>query len=921
MRKRTRKNLIRIQTAIMAVFLVCLNIFVQVGECYATQLSDSFLYEENKLTNGRNNQTGDVQTNVNDNDKELADAEQINTEQSEDEQDKAGLTDTEQPGTEQSEIESEDKQDEIEQSEAGQTEIEQNVDELPDVEQNDDEQFEIEQNPDEESETEQIDAEQSDGDETVADVNLDEETVMEISQNVMPEMLSGQSSDDLFEEYVNEVMFQQLGVSDILQQSEIADGEEGNATGNGINFREAVAMYAAPAMANNGFNLNDLQRVMVDAIATFARRVADGEITDTNLVISFVEGTEDSNHICVKNYPGNVFYYEDMGVAGPEEAKRKILSDCIAFQKVFDAATYNNPYLFYWNDKTGGTMMSVSLGAFPDRMRIKEIKISFSVTADYSSGTADSEGRYYKTNIKKTSAAKKAVLEAKRVVAENADRSDYYKLCAYRDYIYSAVTYDYSAMRSDSYGGPWQLINVFDKNESTNVVCEGYSKAFKYLCDLTDFDDDNISCALMGGYMSSGGTPQPHMWNILTMPDGKRYLVDLTNSDNGNTGNGYLFLKGYIETGVDSRVPENCQNSYYRYASRYSSLKFYAFTKFEEYYAGTDMLQLSQTDYIDNHVHQYVKGYCVKCNAYYSSDIVLEGCSLKVGDAAVLSVFISDAGEWITDSDNYIKLEYKNGTSKMIKVSEAVGIKQSGKDMLMIDCSFDMRQLADVVKITFHDAEGNGYYRDKGPEKGKPITYNVSVKDYAARLMSTECETGIKNCLNTILYYGGAVQKYTNYNTGNLVSAGAESAHIKTISDRDMKSLINKNPVEIQYFNSNRPVTYKGIRMSFADKTVMKVYLSFTQNADAYEFYVNGREMTVNKDSFGYYVAVDNIMPTNYSKFCTVTVKSGGSSVLEVKASPYNWVRMTLNGENGSTAALMATARYVYYLGRYGKNE
>ena len=74
--------------------------------------------------------------------------------------------------------------------------------------------------------------------ETAADINLDEETVMEISQNVMPEMLSGQSSDDLFEEYVNEVMFQQLGVSDILQQSEIADGEGGNATGNGINFRE-----------------------------------------------------------------------------------------------------------------------------------------------------------------------------------------------------------------------------------------------------------------------------------------------------------------------------------------------------------------------------------------------------------------------------------------------------------------------------------------------------------------------------------------------------------------------------------------------------------------------------------------------------------------------------------------------------------
>jgi len=850
LRKRTGKKLIRIQTAIMAVFLVCLNIVIPVSECYASEFSEQIVLE----------------------DENLGELEQVVEEQVDDTLVDEALTD------------------------------------------------------------EVIAVDEALTDETNADVVVDElvidedeEIIVEMSQEIIPEMLSWQDNDELFEEYVNEVMFQQMGAEDILQQSEIADMESDKAGDSSLDFRGAVARYAAPAMSAKGFNLTELQSAMVDAFATFAGRVADGEVENTNLVISFVEpdgeeNIQESNYMRV-DCSGNVFYFEELGV-NKEKAKRIIIDNYIVFQKVFDAAIYNNPYLFYWNDKTGGTSMVVKFGLLPDRIRIREITINFSVSPDYSSGEPDSRGRYYTTDLNKTAAAKEAVLEAKRVVAENAALSDYHKLCAYRDYIYSAVSYNYSALNADSYGAAWQLIYAFDKDPSTNVVCEGYAKAFKYLCDLTDFDDDNIYCALMGGYMSSGRTPAGHMWNILTMPDGKHYMVDLTNSDDGNTGSGYLFLKGYNGTGTDLNVPANCQNGYYRYASKYSNLKYYAFKKFEEYYAGSDIMQLSQTDYVYNHVHQYVNGYCAKCDSYYSSKIVLEGCSLKVGNTAVLSVYISDAGDWKANADNYLKLVYKNDETEVIKVSDIENIQQNGKDMLMFDCEFDMRQLADTVKIYFYDADNNGYYIDKGPEKGKQITYTVSVKDYASRLANTKCATEVKNCLQTILLYGGAVQKYTEYNTDVLASAGA-NGHIKTIEDTDMKRFANSNPVMIRYFGAHKAVTYKDIRMSFAGKTEMKVYLSLSQSADTFKCFVDGNETLINKDSHGYYAAISNVMPTNYSKLHTVTIKSkaSGDSVLEIKVSPYNWVRMTLDGENGSNAALKATARYVYYLGRYGKNE
>ena len=90
-----------------------------------------------------------------------------------------------------------------------------------------------------------------------------------------------------------------------------------------------------------------------------------------------------------------------------------------------------------------------------------------------------------------------------------------------------------------------ELIWVFDGDSSTNVVCEGYAKAFQYLCDLTTFTND-IKCYTVTGRIA-GGTGENigggHMWDIVTIEDGKNYLVDVTNCDTGMVGaDDHLFL-------------------------------------------------------------------------------------------------------------------------------------------------------------------------------------------------------------------------------------------------------------------------------------------------------------------------------------------------------------------------------------------
>lgn len=57
-----------------------------------------------------------------------------------------------------------------------------------------------------------------------------------------------------------------------------------------------------------------------------------------------------------------------------------------------------------------------------------------------------------------------------------------------------------------------------------DVVCEGYAKAFKILCDKF-----GIPCACI-----TGDADGPHMWNYVQMDDGKWYLVDVTWDDQKN---------------------------------------------------------------------------------------------------------------------------------------------------------------------------------------------------------------------------------------------------------------------------------------------------------------------------------------------------------------------------------------------------
>lgn len=218
----------------------------------------------------------------------------------------------------------------------------------------------------------------------------------------------------------------------------------------------------------------------------------------------------------------------------------------VDFDSVLSCLLTDAPYELYWFDRGQGMMVGYP-GISSDWETVfldGNLSIWLCVAGDYA--VAGTEIEPFEVDPKYGTGVDHAAANARAIVEEHKNKTDYARLAAYRDEICSLVSYnDEAAEGSVPYGNPWQLIWVFDGDETTNVVCEGYAKAFQYLNDISGSAGVSVICAT--GQMDGGN----HMWNVVNMDNGKNYLADITNCDNGMIGYPYeLFLAGYSEGSV-----------------------------------------------------------------------------------------------------------------------------------------------------------------------------------------------------------------------------------------------------------------------------------------------------------------------------------------------------------------------------------
>ena len=206
------------------------------------------------------------------------------------------------------------------------------------------------------------------------------------------------------------------------------------------------------------------------------------------------------------------------------------------------------PYELYWYNKTKGVSMGYSIATSGNDVTVRNLTISMNVSQDYAKFVSATSYNSFAADTTKTKAVADTPKKAQAVVDAHAGETDYQKLVSYREYIKGEVSYNTGAAGGGyPYGDSWQLIYVFDGDPNTNVVCEGYAKAFQYLCDLTfQNQEGRPSSALVSGKMDGGD----HMWNVVAI-GGRNFLVDVTNCDTGSIGApDQLFLCGAAENVV-----------------------------------------------------------------------------------------------------------------------------------------------------------------------------------------------------------------------------------------------------------------------------------------------------------------------------------------------------------------------------------
>lgn len=359
--------------------------------------------------------------------------------------------------------------------------------------------------------------------------------------------------------------------------------------------------------------LSDNDKALYDALEVAAAETAAGERSNTEITIP------------IDAVFGDAFTYTDgrwrvsketLGVdqilIRDEQTGELIISPEAksAFEEltgydgwaVLEALLADHPYECYWLDKTqdisfgfmnAGYAASGSGFSYPEEPYFYyALPVAASYSKDQRIGTTEAD-------TSRTGAASTCVDTVTQILADSSALPDKEKLYAYKDIICDSTEYDRTAVNAEAYGDPWQLIYIFDGDPETKVVCEGYSKAFQFLCDRSDFSDDRIECHTVTGEVafSKGGTAYGHMWNILHMDDGRNYLADITHCDEGTAeeSSDGLFLKGYLRGSLEegfsfSSVGAGITDHIYTYDEETRSL--YSDEEldlsFEDYTEGTD---------------------------------------------------------------------------------------------------------------------------------------------------------------------------------------------------------------------------------------------------------------------------------------------------------------------------------------------
>ena len=178
----------------------------------------------------------------------------------------------------------------------------------------------------------------------------------------------------------------------------------------------------------------------------------------------------------------------------------------------------DEPGLFFWEKgslKQSDVWVPMSSSAHGAWIRPGELAVRYPVLPEYGSG--------YDLNREAVARGEAQLENARQIIEKYASASDYGKLRGYLNEILALATTVPDAKTEEN---SRNLVRVFDGDPETGVFCVGFSRAFAFLCSHTAFESPQIKCVFIAGLVDRNASY--HAWNVVTMEDGKNYLVDST---------------------------------------------------------------------------------------------------------------------------------------------------------------------------------------------------------------------------------------------------------------------------------------------------------------------------------------------------------------------------------------------------------
>ena len=625
-------------------------------------------------------------------------------------------------------------------------------------------------------------------------------------------------------------------------------------------------------------------------------------------------------------------------------------------QSLLQALLNTCVYELYWFDKTVGIAAGYSYSWSANKVSIVSMRYYLAVVDEYAGAATYNAGdTVMKVEVRSDvgTTIQSALDEINSVVSAAPDSSCYDTLTYFKDRICELVDYNHPAADDDStpYGNPWQLIWVFDRDPDTKVVCEGYAKAFAYLCDLK-FPGDNppIRCYTVSGSLSAGtGAGGGHLWDVVKMDDGLNYLVDVTNCDNGSIGYpDLLFLKGYSQK-INGGYSYLCHGTQVAYTYKSDTTDYYPPKDLEMCpwaYGERVVLSLNAVDENGSAVSPNLTG----AGEYgYGDEITVSAGALTnyqfMGWYDVGGTLISDEMEspiscFTTPGEYQLTAKYKNVGTIEYYTSLTLKDDVSINYYVVVQNIAASANLNDYVATYTYDGQTNqqplttlgenkivvahSAAKNMGDSvhfellyQGQPIYSNdYSVRDYCeSQIENSAAGESLKNLCRTILDYGASSQQYFGYDQDHLINQNYSNGNVEAVQIPESCNRFSKTGS----LSSVKSIYYSLLLKS---KTAVNIYFEPAEGAslDDLSFQVDG--INVASDSSGrteiketddgmVCLTIKNFAAKNLNDPVSITAADGTES-MSLTYSPLTYAY--LQQSNGNGLGTVCKALYQYYL-------